>query len=255
MTLRRTNQDKPDDISNLLIPLREFDLWIAVQSQEFKVLKSPGGWETDVTMVTDRKLWINLLSRSDRDTIEKAGGRAGVVVGEGFDGAVSGDVALHGGPLVRSEGGGALDGVSLSADGVPGEGEAAAGEWGEGGDGEAGVGVLGIGAGEVFVVVAAAVAVGIGGLGNEGAEDALGPLGEGFAAEGEVDAVDEALGGCAVDEGGLAGGERGGGGAEFGGDGVGGVCGGEGESVGGGAEDRAAGHGAGFERDADDEPA
>ena len=41
-----------------------------------------------------------------------------------------------------------------------------------------------IGAGEVFLVVGAAVAVGIVGLGDEAAKDALGPLGEGLAAEG-----------------------------------------------------------------------
>jgi hypothetical protein len=93
-------------------------------------------------------------------------------------------------PGAGGQGGGAFDAVSLSADGVPGEGEAAGRRGGEAGDAEAGAGVLGIGAGEVFVVVAAAVAVGIFGLGNEAAEDELGPLGEGLTAEGEVNAVD-----------------------------------------------------------------
>jgi hypothetical protein len=88
--------------------------------------------------------------------------------------------------LVRGERGGALDGVGFTGDGVPGEGEATAGERGEAADAEAGVGVLGVGAGEVFVVVAEAVAVGVVGLGDEAAEEALGPLGVGLAAEGEV---------------------------------------------------------------------
>lgn len=173
-----------------------------------------------------------LFRRTNRDTVEQPRGGSRIGIGIRFNGAVALDVGLEDGPLVRDERGGALDSVGFAGDGVPSKGQAAAGEWGEGLDGEAGIGVLGIGAGEVFLVVGTAVAVGIGGLGDEGAEEALAPLGEGLAAEGEVDAVDEALGGCAVDEGGLAGGECGGGGADLGGEGVGGVCGGECEGVG-----------------------
>jgi hypothetical protein len=47
-----------------------------------------------VTTVTDLEICSDLLSRGDRDTIEQAGGGARIGVGEGFDGAVSGEVPL-----------------------------------------------------------------------------------------------------------------------------------------------------------------
>ena len=113
--------------------------------------------------------------------IEQPRGGSGIGVGEGFGGAVFGDVALQDAPLVRGEGGGALDSVGFAGDGVPGK-RGAAWKGGEGFYGEAGVRVLGIGAGEIFFVIGAAVAVGIVGLGED--RDALASLGESLATEG-----------------------------------------------------------------------
>ena len=72
------------------------------------------------------------------------------------------------------------------------------------GGAEDGRGVFWVGAGEVFLVVG--LAVGVGRLADEGAEEALGPFGEGLADD-EVEALDEALGGGSVAEAPGAGGQ------------------------------------------------
>jgi hypothetical protein len=76
--------------------------------------------------LTGLEIWSSLLNRGDRDTIGHAGGDTRVGGCEGFDGAVSGDVALQDDPLIMGEGGGALDAVGSAGDGVRGsEGEGA----------------------------------------------------------------------------------------------------------------------------------
>lgn len=89
--------------------------------------------------------------------------------------------------MVRDEGGGALDSLGFVGDG-PNAGSGHHRGGGGAADGEAGVEIMGIGAGEIFLVVEVTIGVGIGGLGHEATKDALAPLGEDFATEGEVDA-------------------------------------------------------------------
>jgi hypothetical protein len=57
-----------------------------------------------VRTVTSLEKRSNLLNRDARDTIEQAGDGAQVGGGEGFDGAVSCDVALQGDPLIAITG-------------------------------------------------------------------------------------------------------------------------------------------------------